>query len=248
MNTGHTHNEDDFYADDIHDADFQDAEIIDEEILDDAPAQEASYMEKEPQATEAQASYNQEETEKQNNNAQAEFAERQADAEAKRQAEAERQASDAAQADEAISILEAELHKEKDKFMRLFAEFENYKRRTAKERQDLLKSAGQDVIQSLLPVLDDFDRALVEISKSEDENLLRGVELIHSKLLSTLRSKGLEEIPVAASDAFDSDIHEALTQTTAPTPELKGKIIDVVEKGYKLGEKIIRYPKVVVGQ
>lgn len=240
MNTGHTHNEDDFYADDIHDADFQDAEIIDEEILNDAPAQEASYAQKEPQATEAQASYTQEETEKQNNNAQAEFAER--------QAEAERQASDAAQADEAISILEAELHKEKDKFMRLFAEFENYKRRTAKERQDLLKSAGQDVIQSLLPVLDDFDRALVEISKSEDENLLRGVELIHSKLLSTLRSKGLEEIPVAASDAFDSDIHEALTQTTAPTPELKGKIIDVVEKGYKLGEKIIRYPKVVVGQ
>ena len=240
MNTGHTHNEDDFYADDIHDADFQDAEIIDEEILDDAPAQEASYAQKEPQATEAQASYTQEETEKQNNNAQAEFAER--------QAEAERQASDAAQADEAISILEAELHKEKDKFMRLFAEFENYKRRTAKERQDLLKSAGQDVIQSLLPVLDYFDRALVEISKSEDENLLRGVELIHSKLLSTLRSKGLEEIPVAAFDAFDSDIHEALTQTTAPTPELKGKIIDVVEKGYKLGEKIIRYPKVVVGQ
>ena len=240
MNTGHTHNEDDFYADDIHDADFQDAEIIDEEILDDAPAQEASYVQKEPQATEAQASYTQEETEKQNNNAQVEFAER--------QAEAERQASDAAQADEAISILEAELHKEKDKFMRLFAEFENYKRRTAKERQDLLKSAGQDVIQSLLPVLDDFDRALVEISKSEDENLLRGVELIHSKLLSTLRSKGLEEIPVAAFDAFDSDIHEALTQTTAPTPELKGKIIDVVEKGYKLGEKIIRYPKVVVGQ
>ena len=242
MNTGHTHNEDDFYADDIHDADFQDAEIIDEEILNDAPAQEASYMEKEPQATEAQASYTQEETEKQNNNAQAEFAERQADAEAKRQA------SDAAQADEAISILETELHKEKDKFMRLFAEFENYKRRTAKERQELLKSAGQDVIQAMLPVLDDFDRALVEISKSEDENLLRGVELIHSKLLSTLRSKGLEQIPVAASDTFDSDIHEALTQTTAPTPELKGKIIDVVEKGYKLGEKIIRYPKVVVGQ
>ena len=143
---------------------------------------------------------------------------------------------------------EAELLKEKDKFLRLFAEFENYKKRTAKERQELLKSAGQDVIQAMLPVLDDFDRALVEISKSEDENLLRGVELIHSKLLSTLRSKGLEQIPVAASDTFDSDIHEALTQTTAPTPELKGKIIDVVEKGYKLGEKIIRYPKVVVGQ
>lgn len=238
MNTGHTHNEGDLYADDIHDAEFQDAEIIDEEIHDNpTPAQEASYTQEEPQVVEAQV---QEETENQDNNTQAEFAEK--------QAEAERQASDAAQADEAISILETELHKEKDKFMRLFAEFENYKRRTAKERQELLKSAGQDVIQAMLPVLDDFDRALVEISKSEDENLLRGVELIHSKLLSTLRSKGLEQIPVAASDTFDSDIHEALTQTTAPTPELKGKIIDVVEKGYKLGEKIIRYPKVVVGQ
>ena len=231
MNTGHTHNEGDLYADDIHDAEFQDAEIIDEEIHDNpTPAQEASYAQEEPQVVEAQV---QEETENQDNNT---------------QAEAERQASDAAQADEAISILETELHKEKDKFMRLFAEFENYKRRTAKERQELLKSAGQDVIQAMLPVLDDFDRALVEISKSEDENLLRGVELIHSKLLSTLRSKGLEQIPVAASDTFDSDIHEALTQTTATTPELKGKIIDVVEKGYKLGEKIIRYPKVVVGQ
>ena len=238
MNTGHTHNEGDLYADDIHDAEFQDAEIIDEEIHDNPTAtQEASYAQEEPQVVEAQV---QEETENQDNNTQAEFTEK--------QAEAERQASDAAQADEAISILETELHKEKDKFMRLFAEFENYKRRTAKERQELLKSAGQDVIQAMLPVLDDFDRALVEISKSEDENLLRGVELIHSKLLSTLRSKGLEQIPVAASDTFDSDIHEALTQTTAPTPELKGKIIDVVEKGYKLGEKIIRYPKVVVGQ
>lgn len=238
MNTGHTHNEGDLYADDIHDAEFQDAEIIDEEIHDNPTAtQEASYAQEEPQVVEAQV---QEETENQDNNTQAEFAEK--------QAEAERQASDAAQADEAISILETELHKEKDKFMRLFAEFENYKRRTAKERQELLKSAGQDVIQAMLPVLDDFDRALVEISKSEDENLLRGVELIHSKLLSTLRSKGLEQIPVAVSDTFDSDIHEALTQTTAPTPELKGKIIDVVEKGYKLGEKIIRYPKVVVGQ
>ena len=240
MNTGHTHNEGDLYADDIHDAEFQDAEIIDEEIHDNpTPAQEASYVQEEPQVVEAQEQTS-EETENQDYNTQAEFAEK--------QAEAERQASDAAQADEAISILETELHKEKDKFMRLFAEFENYKRRTAKERQDLLKSAGQDVIQAMLPVLDDFDRALVEISKSEDENLLRGVELIHSKLLSTLRSKGLEEIPVAASDTFDSDIHEALTQTVAPTPELKGKIIDVVEKGYKLGEKIIRYPKVVVGQ
>ena len=100
----------------------------------------------------------------------------------------------------------------------------------------------------MLPVLDDFDRALVEISKSEDENLLRGVELIHSKFLNTLRSKGLEQIQVDTADPFDSDIHEAITQTTAPTEDLRGKVLDVVEKGYKLGDKIIRYPKVVVGQ
>ena len=240
MNTGHTHNEGDLYADDIHDAEFQDAEIIDEEIHEHAPTapqQETAAVQQEPQVVEPQA---QENIDIQFNDNPAEFAQR--------QAQAERQASDAEQADEAISILEGELHKEKDKYMRLFAEFENYKRRTAKERQDLLKSAGQDVIKAMLPVLDDFDRALVEISKSEDENLLRGVELIHSKFFNTLKSKGLEEIPVAASDAFDSDIHEALTQTTAPTPELKGKIIDVIEKGYRLGEKIIRYPKVVVGQ
>ena len=132
--------------------------------------------------------------------------------------------------------------------MRLFAEFENYKRRTAKERVELLKSAGQDVILTMLPILDDFDRALAEISKSGDENLIRGVELIYNKFLNTLKSKGLEEIPVAASDVFDSEIHEAITQVAAPSAELSGKVIDVLEKGYKLGEKIIRYPKVVVGQ
>ena len=240
MNTGHTHNEDDLYADNIHDAEFQDAEIIDEEIHEHAPiSQEPTPTEQEPMVVDAQV-HTEEEDQRQDYNTQAEAAQR--------QAQAERQANEVAQADEAISILEAELHKEKDKYMRLFAEFENYKRRTAKERQDLLKSAGQDVILSMLPILDDFDRALVEISKSEDENLLRGVELIHSKFFNTLKSKGLEEIPVVPSDTFDSEIHEALTQTTAPTPELKGKIIDIVEKGYRLGEKVIRYPKVVVGQ
>ena len=101
---------------------------------------------------------------------------------------------------------------------------------------------------NLLVILDDFDRALVEISKSGDENLLKGVELIHSKFFKTLQSKGLEEIKVSVSDPFDSEIHEAITQVAAPSPELKGKIIDVIEKGYKLGGKIIRYPKVVVGQ
>lgn len=144
--------------------------------------------------------------------------------------------------------LEEDLANEKDKFLRLFAEFENYKRRTTKERIDLFKTANQEVLQAMLPVLDDFDRALVEISKSEDELLLKGVELIHEKLKSTLVSKGLEEVEVRTGDAFNADYAEAITQIPAPSDNLKGKIVDVLEKGYKLGDKIIRFPKVVIGQ
>lgn len=144
--------------------------------------------------------------------------------------------------------LKQDLDKEKDKFLRLFAEFENYKRRTAKERIDLFKTANQEVLQSMLPVLDDFDRALSEITKSGDESLTKGVELIHEKLKSTLTSKGLEEVSVRAGDAFNADYAEAITQIPAPSEDLKGKIVDVLEKGYKLGDKIIRFPKVVIGQ
>ena len=144
--------------------------------------------------------------------------------------------------------LKQEVEKEKDKFLRLFAEFENYKRRTSKERIELFKTASQEVMQSMLPVLDDFDRALVEIQKTEDKNLLTGVELIRSKLRETLKSKGLEPIAVKAGDKFDADLHEAITQIPAPDKKMKGKIVEVVEKGYTLGEKIIRYPKVVTGK
>ena len=143
--------------------------------------------------------------------------------------------------------LEEDLASEKDKHLRLFAEFENYKRRTSKERMELFKTANQDVLQSILPVLDDFDRAMIEISKSADEVLLKGVQLIHEKLKSTLVSKGLEEVEVRPGDAFNADFAEAITQIPAPTPALKGKIVDVIEKGYKLGDKIIRFPKVVIG-
>lgn len=143
--------------------------------------------------------------------------------------------------------LKEELAKEKDKFLRLFAEFENYKKRTTKERIDLFKTANQDVLQSLLPVLDDFDRAMQQISKSEDKDLVVGVELIHNKLKDILASKGLEMVEVKSGDAFDADFAEAITQIPAPTEDLKGKIVDVVEKGYKLGDKVIRYPKVVIG-
>ncbi len=144
--------------------------------------------------------------------------------------------------------LQEELAKEKDKFLRLFAEFENFKKRTAKERIDLFKTANQEVLQAMLPVLDDFDRAMVQISKSEDEVLLKGVELIYEKLKTTLVSKGLEQVDINPGDAFNADFAEAITQIPAPSNDLKGKIVDVVEKGYKLGDKIIRFPKVVIGQ
>jgi molecular chaperone GrpE len=148
----------------------------------------------------------------------------------------------------AEELLKEDLQKEKDKFLRLFAEFENYKRRTSKERLELFKTANQEVMTAMLPVMDDFDRALNELKKSGDENLLKGIELIHNKLKETLKAKGLERMDVEQGSDFDSEIHEAITQIPAPSDKLKGKIVDVVEPGYKLGEKIIRYPKVVTGK
>ncbi|UZO80913.1 nucleotide exchange factor GrpE [Aquimarina sp. ERC-38] len=144
--------------------------------------------------------------------------------------------------------LQEQVQKEKDKFLRLFAEFENYKKRTSKERIELFKTAGQEVLQSMIPVLDDFDRAWKEIEKSEDENLVTGVKLIHNKLKETLNSKGLSEMKIEVGDTFNADAHEAITQIPAPSEDLKGKIVDVIEKGYQLGDKIIRFPKVVTGQ
>jgi len=143
---------------------------------------------------------------------------------------------------------EEALAKEKDKFLRLFAEFENYKKRTSRERMDLYKTAGQEVITAMLPVLDDFDRALRELERSGDEELFKGVVLIHNKFRDALIAKGLEPIEVEPGDAFDPEVHDAVTQIPAPDKKLKGKIIDVVEKGYKLGDRIIRHPKVVVGK
>ncbi|WP_298946554.1 nucleotide exchange factor GrpE [uncultured Polaribacter sp.] len=141
------------------------------------------------------------------------------------------------------------LQTEKDKFLRLFAEFENYKKRTTKERIELFKTAGQEVMTSLLPVIDDFERALSHIKEDkESEELKKGVLLIYNKFYNTLEQKGLSKIETEAGDVFDAEIHEAITQIPATTEDMKGKIIDCVEKGYKLGDKIIRYPKVVIGQ
>ena len=140
------------------------------------------------------------------------------------------------------------IQQEKDKYLRLFAEFENYKKRTSKERIELFKTASQELMTSLLPIMDDFDRGLTEIKKVKDKELLKGMQLINDKFKNTLTLKGLTEIEVKKGDVFDAEIHEAITQIPAPSDKLKGKVIDAVEKGYKLGDKIIRYPKVVIGQ
>jgi molecular chaperone GrpE len=144
--------------------------------------------------------------------------------------------------------LQKQVAQEKDKFLRLFAEFENYKKRTSKERIELFKTANEDLMTVLLPILDDFDRGLAEIKKAKDKELLKGMELIKNKFQNSLNQKGLSLIEVKQGDAFDVEIHEAITQIPAPKENLKGKIIDVVEQGYKLGDKVIRYPKVVIGQ
>ena len=140
------------------------------------------------------------------------------------------------------------LQQEKDKFLRLFAEFENYKKRTSKERVELFKTANHELMTVLLPILDDFDRGLAEIKKVKDKNVLKGMELINNKLKAILTQQGLSQVVVKQGDTFDAEIHEAITQIPAPSAKLKGKIIDVTERGYKLGDRIIRFPKVIIGQ
>ena len=161
---------------------------------------------------------------------------------------AETETSKEEQQEDVVEKLEADLKTEKDRYLRLFAEFENYKKRTGRERIELFKTASQDVMVAMLPVLDDFDRALKEIDKEDDNDLFKGVELISNKMRETLRSKGLEAVGTKQGDVFDAELHEAVTQIPAPNTKLKGKIIDILEKGYTLGDKVIRYPKVVIGQ
>ena len=144
--------------------------------------------------------------------------------------------------------LKIELSEAKDKYLRLFAEFENFKKRTAKERLELFKTAGQDIISSLLTVLDDFNRAEKQYKKDDLTSEIEGFILIGNKLKDILKNHDLGEILTKQGDEFDSEKHEAISQLPVNSKSKKGKIIDVVEKGYQLGEKIIRYPKVVVGK
>ena len=143
--------------------------------------------------------------------------------------------------------LKQEVAQLNDKYLRLFAEFDNYKRRTSQERRDLLQTAGKDVIISLLGVLDDFERADKAMEKATDvKQVKEGIDLVHHKLRSLLVQKGL--VPMEAKGkTFDADIHEAITSIPAPSNDLKGKVVDEVEKGYLLNDKVIRFAKVIVG-
>lgn len=145
-----------------------------------------------------------------------------------------------------IKSLNDELKEEKDKFLRLFAEFENFRKRTAKERLDLFKTASSELMTALLPITNDMDRALNEFKKSKNDDLIKGYELIYNKFYDTLKSNGLTIIEVKIGDPFDSDKHEAITQIKASDKKMVGRIVDIIETGYSLGEKILRYPKVVV--
>lgn len=139
------------------------------------------------------------------------------------------------------------LAEEKDRYLRLYAEFENYKKRTQKEKLDFFQYANQDMMISMLGVLDDFERALKEISKNGSSSDLQGVELIYQKFKNKLTEKGLKPLDAKAGDDFDVNLHEAITQIPSPSPEFKGKIVDVVETGYSLNDKVIRFAKVVTG-
>ena len=143
--------------------------------------------------------------------------------------------------------LRAELAEANDKYLRLYAEFDNYKRRTTKERVELLQTAGKDVIVSLLSILDDFERATKSMETATDITAVKeGVTLVHNKLKNSLVQKGLKEME-SKGNVFDADIHEAITNIPAPSEDLKGKVVDEVEKGYYLNDKVIRFAKVIVG-
>jgi len=149
---------------------------------------------------------------------------------------------------EAMEKMKQEHGELKDKYLRLFAEFENYKKRTFKEKLELMKTAAQDTMSALLPVLDDFDRAKKNAdNESTEETFSEGVNLVYSKLYSVLKNKGLE-VMESKGEVFDPELHEAITEIPAPNPELKGKIVDTIEKGYTLKDKIIRHAKVVIGK
>jgi len=157
--------------------------------------------------------------------------------------------TEAAEVKDSKSIeLQAKIDELNDKYLRLYSEFDNFRKRTAKEKIELIQSGGEDVFKSILPVIDDFERAIKSNSETSDIKAVNdGVNLIYHKLKTTLTQKGLEEMK-SIGETFDADLHEAITNVPAPSDEMKGKVIDELEKGYSLNGKIIRFAKVVIGQ
>ena len=149
--------------------------------------------------------------------------------------------------DPKVAELEAKVNELNDKYLRLYSEFDNYRKRTVKERSELSKTAGEDIFKSILPVMDDFERAMRSIADAKDIKAVeQGVVLIYNKLKNTLTNKGLEPME-SLGQPFDSEVHEAITNIPAPSEDLTGKVVDEVEKGYMLNGKIIRFAKVIVG-
>ena len=147
-----------------------------------------------------------------------------------------------------IENLNQEVSELKDKNLRLMAEFDNFRKRSIKERADLIKFAGEDVLKKILPLIDDFERALLAMETAEDVKAVKeGVDLIYSKFISFLSENGVSVIPTQ-NEVFNTDLHEAVTTFPAPSEDMKGKIIDCVSRGYTLNEKVIRFAKVVVGE
>lgn len=167
--------------------------------------------------------------------------------------------NDTTEQEEAVLTTEEQLQKElseandkiadlNDKYLRQAAEFDNYRKRTMKEKAELIKNGGERVIEAILPVLDDFERALANMAKDENaKEILTGIELIHAKFSNILKSNGLQKIETEGQD-FNTDFHEAIAMIPAPTPELKGKVLDCVQTGYTLNDKVIRHAKVAVGE
>lgn len=171
-----------------------------------------------------------------------------AEKEIKPKAKKGKKSSKANQIKEELAEAKIEIAEQKDKFLRLFAEFDNFKKRNVKERLELMKTAAQDTMMALLPVLDDFDRAKKAAEdESSKEPFSEGVMLVYQKLHNTLKQKGLEEM-ISDGEVFDPELHQSITEIPAPSDDMKGKVIDTIEKGYLLKEKIIRHAKVVVGK
>ena len=149
---------------------------------------------------------------------------------------------------EQMTVLQAELAKSQDKYLRLAAEFDNYRKRTLREKTDLIQTAGESLLKDILPFVDDFERGIEVATNAEDMDAVRsGMDLIYSKLIDFLTNHGVKEIKTM-NEPFDADWHDAVTNIPVPSDDMKGKIVDVIQKGYTLNDKIIRYPKVVVGE